>query len=86
MVQPYQDWIGITADKEELYGDKADQTKPVNTNVDLYVRFKMVQVVIEIVWDTIEDEAEQTKPEDSDEELLVFRAPEGALFFKIQRR
>ena len=38
--------------------------------MDLYVRFKMVHVVIELVWDTIEDEAEQTKPEDSDEELL----------------
>ena len=38
--------------------------------MDLYVRFKMEHVVIEVVWDTIEDKAEQTKPEDSDEELL----------------
>ena len=32
---------------------------------------KMVHVVIELEWDTIEDEAEQIKPEDSDEELSL---------------
>ena len=32
---------------------------------------KMVHVVIELTCDTIEDEAEQTKPEDSDEELSL---------------
>ena len=52
----------MTADEEELYGDKAEQTKPENTNVDLYERVKMVHMVMELVWDTTEDEAEQTKP------------------------
>ena len=44
----------ITDDEEELNGDEAEQTKPENTNEDLYVRFRRTVVMRKMVHMAIE--------------------------------